>query len=64
MAFHNFVARTILDGGRRNHYIIVPSVEMSAAARAASLIEDWQFTVPDQPIGRARREQEHPRRQK
>jgi 3-dehydrosphinganine reductase len=55
----DYVARTILSGIRRNRYSIVPGVEMSAAARAASLIGDWQFTVLDQLIGRARRKNEH-----
>jgi 3-dehydrosphinganine reductase len=51
----DFVARAILNGVRLNHYSIVPGVEMHAAARAASLLGDWQFPVLDTLISRARR---------
>ncbi len=47
------VARAILDGVRRRRYSIIPSLEMSAAARAASILGDWQFTVLDQLVGKA-----------
>jgi 3-dehydrosphinganine reductase len=58
------VARDILNGIRHNRYSIVPSLEMSAAARAASLLGDLQFLVLDQLISRARRRQEHESRPK
>ncbi len=53
-----YVAREILHGIRHNRYSIVPGLEMSAAARAASLLGDLQFPVLDQLIGRARRKHE------
>jgi 3-dehydrosphinganine reductase len=53
----DFVARTILSGILRHRYSIVPGIEMSAAARAASLIGDGQFKVLDELLGRAHRKQ-------
>lgn len=53
------VARAILDGVRRRRYSIIPSREMSAAARAASILGDSQFTVLDRLIGKAWRKYHH-----
>lgn len=57
------VARSILQGIRRRHYSILPGLDMTAAAKAASLLGDWQFAVLDGLIARARRKQKanHPR---
>ncbi len=57
------VARAILQGIRHHRFSIVPGWDMTAGAKAASLLGDWQFIVLDALLARARRRQHehHPR---
>jgi 3-dehydrosphinganine reductase len=49
------VAKAILNGVRHRRYTITPGLEMTAFARLAGVLGDWQFKVLDELIGRAQR---------
>lgn len=49
------VARTIVNGIRRNHYTIIPGIETSAVYRLVGLLRDWQYPILDALVYRAQR---------
>ena len=49
-----YVAGAILRGIKRGQYSITPGLEMKAAALAARWLGDWQFSILDRLIARAR----------
>jgi 3-dehydrosphinganine reductase len=59
----DFVANAILHGIQHKRYSITPGLEMAAFAKLANLLGDWQFSVLDGLLSRARRKhhEQHPR---